>query len=618
MKSIFKSFIDAIKYLSVVRDLPDHFDEEERRLVFQSVVIGVVVWAIVFTLKEIVHWAFENTLHWVEKSPTPFLVFVPLLVGAAIVAAISSYRSSVIHYRADDGHVHELLDVEGDGLERAISLYYTSEPTFEQALTGQEGLDVRWELPTFTLAIRKFLATLVTLGSGGSGGLEASVTLIGESVASGLFKPRQQFLNEDKDEDDPGLLKRFWQWWQPDNPDDLQTAQLSGIAAAVAVLLGAPFAAAFFATEVMYRKRPIIEKLVYSLISALVAFFLTDIFSEGHTGIFEVETLFVPPSTWQYFGVLILLGIVISLVSIYFGRLRVSFEEAFHHRQPNIWKRHLTGAGVTAVIALIVFFAMEYLVPNEHHINGFELVLGPGESLVDAALAGELTILIALIALFAKIVATLATVGSGGSAGLLVPSLFFSTMVAAAFAGLFEEFQPMMLIIPAMTASLVSIVNVPLAAILFTVEIFGTSYMVPALIMLVVASIFAHDHTIYRTRRDGEHQGNQIMPGVGSRRVMVPAAWIGKTLVDLDFRKRFDLNVIGLMERRDSSGMPRIHLGNSGLTTLETGDVLVVLGQEKKLDLLEAYVRDVVTQNVSTEEVIPTNMPELADLDEEE
>ena len=49
-----------------------------------------------------------------------------------------------------------------------------SEPAFEQALTGQEGVEVRWQMPTVTLAVGKFLATLTTIGSGGSGGPEAS------------------------------------------------------------------------------------------------------------------------------------------------------------------------------------------------------------------------------------------------------------------------------------------------------------------------------------------------------------------------------------------------------------------------------------------------------------
>lgn len=591
MKFILQSLTDTIKYLNIVRNLPDYFDEEERRLVFQSFVIGVVVWAIVFALKEAVHWAFENIIHFLEDGPTPFLVFIPLLVGALIVAAITQYRSTVVHYRDSEGHIHELLDVEGDGLERAISLYYTSESSFEQALTGQEGVEVRWKLPTFSLAARKFLATLITLGSGGSGGLEASVTLIGESVSSGLFKPRQVVYDANKH---MSIIGRLWRWWQPDNPDDLQTAQLSGIAAAVSVLLGAPFAAAFFATEVMYRQRPIVEKLVYSLISSLVAFFLTDLFTAGHTAIFEVESLFVPPSDLRYFGILILLGIVISLMSIYFGRLRTSFDNAFHHRQPSIWRRHLLGAAFTATVAVIVFFVVEFLIPRGHGINGLEMVLGPGESVVNAALAGEVTIAIALVALFAKMVATLATVGSGGSAGLLVPSLFFSTMVAAVFASVFAGYQPMMFIIPAMTASLVSIVNVPLAAILFTVEVYGTPYMMPALLMLVVASVFAHDYTIYRTQRE-RHVGRQIMPGISTRRVPVPPAWVGNTLIDLDFRNRFDCNVIGLMERRDESGIPRIRLHTNSETALEVGDILVVLGRDEKLDQLEQAAHNLPT-----------------------
>ncbi|NJN55224.1 MAG: hypothetical protein HC804_10970 [Anaerolineae bacterium] len=173
--------------------MPGTFDDEERRLVVQSVVIGVVIWAIVYPLKVGVHWLFHWTLHSLESlghGPQQLLVLLPLLVGALIVALIARTRASLIHYRDNEGVIHELNDVEGDGLERAIALYYSSEPAFEQVLQGQEGLDVRWQLPTFSLAWRKFAATLVTLGSGGSGGLEASVTLIGESSSAGLFKPR--------------------------------------------------------------------------------------------------------------------------------------------------------------------------------------------------------------------------------------------------------------------------------------------------------------------------------------------------------------------------------------------------------------------------------------------
>jgi hypothetical protein len=150
-------------------------------------------------------------------------------------------------------------------------------------------------------------------------------------------------------------------------------------------------------------------------------------------------------------------------------------------------------------------------------------------------------------------------------------------------------YEPMLLIIPAMTASLVSIVNVPLAAILFTVEVFSAVYMLPALVVLVVASILAHDNTIYRTQREKLGK-RQILPGVSTRRVSVPPAWAGQTLVELNFRQRFDLNVIGMLEVHGASGNPHVRLDASATTPLEAGDILVVLGADEKLTELEEAI----------------------------
>ena len=583
MKSIV-TFIYNIfhDFWGTLRNITLYISNEERRLILQSILIGIVVWAVVYPLKLLVHELSHATIHWLEHAPTLLLVFVPLCLGAVIVGAISLYKASTIYYHDDKGSIHELNDVEGDGLERAISLYYSSEPTIEHTLTGEEGVSVRWNLPTFSLALRKFAATLVTLGSGGSGGLEASVTLIGESLSAGLFKPRRM---GEQAADRIGILHNIWNWWRPDNPDDLQTAQLSGIAAAVSVLFGAPFAAAFFATEVMYHRRPIIEKLMYALISSLIAYFLTNVVSTGHAPLFAVEVRYVPPTTPAYMGILILMSAVISLVAIFFSRLRARMDHAFHHSLSNTYSRMLLGAVLTGIVAIsVAWFTVRFGLTE----NGLSLVLGTGEGVIDAAFAGELTVAVAFIALFAKMFATLFTVSSGGSAGLLIPSLFFGTMVASMFAQWFD-YQPMMLIAPAMTASLVAIVNVPLAAILFTVEMFGSAYMVPALIVLVVTSILAHDNSIYRTQRE-TFDARQILPGISVRRVRMPVAWANQTLIDLDFRNQFDLNVIGLLEYRGEDGHPHIRLATASTTLLEEGDVLVVLGTDEKLDGLETAV----------------------------
>jgi len=580
MRSLFPPFFDTIKHLNILIKIPDYFDPHERRLVFQAMVVGVVVWTVVFVLKEAVHVAFHQTIHWVEHASTPWLVFVPLLTGALMMAAIVRYgKSSKVHYRDKEGNIHELTDVEGDGLERAIALYYASEPSLAQTLQGQAGVDVRWQLPTYSLTIRKFIATLITLGSGGSGGLEASVTLIGESTAAGLLKPRQVVRTA---QERVGLFDRFWHWWRSTDPDDLQTAQLGGISAAVATLLGSPFAAAFFATEVMYRRRPIIEKLVYSLIPALIAFFLTRLVTGGHTAMFEAENLLPPPISLEYYSVVMLVAGLVALVSIYFSQIRVSFDDYFHHHQPNVWVRHVSGATMTGLIALSAAYMTGH---------GLDLVLGPGEAPINAALHGELTTQVALIALIAKLLATIITIGSGGSAGLLVPSIFFGTMVAAAIAPMFG-YEPYSLIIPAVTASLVSIVNVPMAAILFTVEAFGAPYMVPALLTLVVASILAHDNPIYRTQRE-EDDSRQIIPGYSVRRVPIPDSWVGQTIIKLQIRKQYSVNVIGIVEAADDQDRStyQANLNPDLSEPLDEGDILIVLGADEMVETFELFLR---------------------------
>jgi CIC family chloride channel protein len=582
MRAWLEPFIASIKNLAIIRQLPEFFDATERRLVVQAGIVGVVVWAFVFTLKQLVHHAFEWIIRPEESGHALALLFIPMVLGALLVAAITGYRAATIHFRDSQGKLYALVDAEGDGLERAISLYFSSEPALEQTLLGAEGVDMRWQMPTFSLAIRKFLATFVTLGCGGSGGLEGSVTLIGESVAAGLFKPRALV---ERANTHVGLVGRIWNWWQTSTPDDLQTAQLGGIAAAVSALLGAPFAAGFFAVEVMYRRRPIIEKLIYALISSLVSYFLTNVATGGHTTMFEVENLPLPPNTLRFFVALLILSVLISMVSLYFKSMKQSIERWFFSLQIKRWQRHVLGALITGGIAYVVtVISVEWLGYEE----GLTLVLGTGEIPLMTALRGELPVLVALLALFAKLLAVLMTIGSGGSAGFLVPSLYLGTMVATIVAHLFG-FPPVILIVPAMAASLVSIANVPLAAMLFVVEVFGAPYLLPALISLIVTILLAVDVSIYRSQRE-KYDERQILPGYSVRRVTIPTQWANKTIVDLRIRNRYGLNVIGLIENQSRGGeyYQQVRLNPDMNKRLREGDILVVLGRDVRLNEFEA------------------------------
>jgi CIC family chloride channel protein len=556
--------------------------KEQRTLAVQAIVIGVVVWIAIFALKESVHWLFHEVLHWIDHAPTPFVLFIPLSLGALIVGLIAQYRSEVINFRNEEGKIEALNLVEGDGIERAIALYFSADPSVRKgSTTDQTGMEARWSKSTFAMAMRKFVATLATLGSGGSGGLEASSALIGENLGAWFYKLRSNKLPT-KLEDLPRSETRPW---VVPNPDYLQAAQLSGIAAGVTVLLGAPLAAAFFASEVMYRNRPLLEKLFYSLIAALTAHTMSSFVAGARPMMFGVENIDYPGfGTVRYWLGLVLMGVVLAFVGQLYRILNVQFHAWFQRGVKNRFVRLLVGFGITGAIALVVVYLTRWFGITD---RGLELVLGSGEAMLLAAFAGQVTLSMALIGLVAKMPATLSTISSGGSAGLLVPSFFFGTMVAAAFAQLFQS-EPMHFIVPALTGSLIAIVNTPFAALIFVVEEFGAEYLAPALVVLITTGLLSNPKSIYRAQQVAQ-ESIEILPGYDIRLLSVPAAWVGKTLDDLSLPEQFEVQVVGLLDRSAGDEQPSVLFGSelSAGATLVEEDTILVYGQEEKLDALE-------------------------------
>jgi len=76
----------------------------------------------------------------------------------------------------------------------------------------------------------------------------------------------------------------------------------------------------------------------------------------------------------------------------------------------------------------------------------------------------------------------------------------------------------------------------------------------------------------------------QLSPEYSVEEVVVPEKFDGKTLKELDLRSRFGVNV--LLIRRDSE----LIISPTGETTLRCGDILVVVGENKQLSRLEAFL----------------------------
>jgi H+/Cl- antiporter ClcA len=286
----------------------------------------------------------------------------------------------------------------------------------------------------------------------------------------------------------------------------------------------------------------------------------------------------------RYWLGVLLMGVAIAFVGQLYRILSMQFQTWFQKGIKYRFVRLFAGFGITGVIALVVYYLTRWLGITD---RGLELVLGSGESMVIAAFAGQVTLAVALIGLVAKMLATLSTIKSGGSAGLLVPSMFLGTMIAVAFAQVFQ-FEPTLFIAPALTGSLIAIVNTPFAALIFVLEEFGAEYLLPALGILIITGLLSNPKTIYRTQQV-RPDSIEVMPGYDIQLIAVPAAWVGKTLEDLNLHEQFEVQVVGLLDRSAGDEQPGVLFGTEldEATTLVAEDTILVYGQEEKLHALE-------------------------------
>ncbi len=318
----------------------------------------------------------------------------------------------------------------------------------------------------------------LTVGFGGSAGMEAPILYTGAAIGSNiatLFKQNYRFRV---------LLIG------------------AGVSGAMAAIFKAPIAGIIFAIEVLMIDMTafsIIPLIISSVTGAIVSTFLLGKQTEFYFTSSE-------PFNLHNFHWFALLGIFCGLVSLYFLIINEKVENRLEKIQ-SPFKRILIGSTLLGVLIFL-----------------FPPLFGEGYIFMKYILSGEITQLannsffygykddlwifpmyLILILIF-KVFATSITTGSGGIGGVFAPSLFMGGIAGALFARVVNQLSLANLsesnfTLVGMAGIIAGVVHAPLSAIFLIAEITGGyELFIPLILTSSIAYITVHifrPHSIY-------------------------------------------------------------------------------------------------------------------------
>ena len=325
------------------------------------------------------------------------------------------------------------------------------------------------------------VASTLTIGFGGSVGVEAPIVLTGASIGSTL-----------------GHYFRL-------NFKSIALLVACGAAGAIGGIFKAPIAGMIFTLEVLMLDltlTSIVPLLISSVTGATVAYFLMGegvVLSVANTQNFELN--FIP--------FYILLGLLSGLISFYFTKTTMHIESKLK-KVKNIFVKILIGGTVLA--GLIFIFPSLYgegTQTLQSLLNGSTEGL-PKDKIFSFVMQNNWYILIYLgMLLLFKVVAMAITNGSGGVGGIFGPTLFVGGVTGYWLSNFINSFGFVKLpegnfALVGMAGLMAGVMHAPLTAIFLIAEITGGySLFIPLMITSTIAYItilWFTKHSIYTQR----------------------------------------------------------------------------------------------------------------------
>jgi CIC family chloride channel protein len=415
----------------------------------------MIIAAVIGLLMSGVAMAFILPLRWIEHraenaDPAAFWWLVP------IVPVVGAVAAGAVQYLIPSGG-------EGPGVTKVMYSIHRRKA----------------KLPWY-VGLRKWIASTLTIGSGGSAGAEGPIVTIGAVIGSGA-----------------GQILRA-------SPQNTATLLGCGAAAGLASVFNAPIAGVFFVMEILLRDfslRTFTPIVIASVISAACTQAVL-----GNDALFATGADFsIGAFHWKEIPNYLLLGLLCGVAAalfiraLYFATAQFARIPVHPVLRPGIGAiaLGLLGLGALTLTAgdtlMVPFFGNGYptikalMSPEMYYEDALHTVLSPAR-----------TVLLFLVVLgLLKGLSTCLTIGSGGAGGMFAPSLLLGAALGGTFGFVAESLgfpsaSPAHYAVVGMAAMVAATTHAPLTAILIVYEI-TQSYEVilPLMLAAVISTIVA-------------------------------------------------------------------------------------------------------------------------------
>jgi chloride channel protein, CIC family len=355
--------INPIKRINSIIEWTQTKLNKKQFIIFSSILVGLSVGLAAIILKTFVHYIFIAAT-FKELGNFKYLFLVLPIVGIFLTVLVVK---KLLHGKLDKGlsHIHYAIANK--------SSIVPKDQMYGQILTSS-----------------------LTVGFGGSAGLEAPIVITGAAIGSNYSKTYHLNYKE-------------------------RTLLLAcGIAAGIGATFNAPIAGVLFALEVLIIDISI-SAFTPLIISAATGALISKIILQDDI------LLSFQSQSFNYNNVpfYILLGLLAGIISVYHSRAFTKIENIFS-KSPN--KIYLNAAiGGLAIAALLFVFPSLF---GEGYQSIKSLALQQPENLLDNGVFqnyksnGWFVLIFVGVLIFVKAIATALTLGSGGNGGNFAPSLF--------------------------------------------------------------------------------------------------------------------------------------------------------------------------------------------------